>query len=475
MQTPLYALNAVQLSQGYKNKDFTPSEVARDCLDRIRTYNPALNAFCYLNEEDTLAQAKQSDLRWQKQKPASDLDGVPISIKDLLLSKDWPTLRGSHTAPSTGPWAEDSPPVARLREAGVVMLGKTTTPEFAWKGVTDSPRYGVTRNPWDLNLTPGGSSGGASAAVATGMGPIALGTDAGGSLRIPAAMCGLFTIKPTGGRVPSYPPTPYGSFAASGPISWTVEDAARFLDVISQTDPRDWSALPVTGDKFAASVARHPKRLRIGWSEDLGFAKPQPGIVFFAEKAITQLEDLGHQVEKIISPFSDPTDAYEDLREGMTVSAFSRMSDEQLVQMDPGLVAHILHSRKNATLEKYLAAQAKRLEIGRQMNAFHENFDLLLTPALACRTFDVGMDGPEGLATSREWSPYTFPFNLTKQPAVTLPCGVDEKGLPLAVQLVGPLYSEALLLQISHQFEQAYPWVRSRATPALNSETNGMK
>ncbi|WP_373084675.1 amidase [Sneathiella sp.] len=467
MQNALYELTAAQLTEGYRTKKITPVEATQACLDRIADLNPVINAFCLVDEAAALAQAEQSTARWQTNTPLGPLDGVPVSIKDLLLTKDWPTRRGSKVIPAEGDWSEDSPPVARIRDAGGILLGKTTTPEFAAKGVTDSPLTGATRNPWDITRTPGGSSGGAAAAVASGMGPLALGTDAGGSLRIPAAMCGLFTIKPTGGRVPSYPPTPYGSFAASGPISWSVEDAAILLTVLSGDDWRDGSALPLDSMDYANGLNQDLRRLRIGWSPDLGFARPQTAVLDAAEKALGQLEALGHLVEKVSAPFDNPTNTYEDLRAGMTVAAFARMGDAQFAQMDPALVAHIQESRSNANLASYLAADSARTEICRQMRQFHTEFDLLLTPALACTTFEVGIDGPMGMAESRHWSPYTFPFNLTRQPAVTLPCGMDPNGLPLAIQVVGPLYSEMLLLQFSRQYERAYPWNRARATPRL--------
>ncbi|MFK5977508.1 MAG: amidase [Rhizobiaceae bacterium] len=465
MQTSLFELTGTQLIKGFKEKQFSPVEVAKSCLERIDEFDPAINAFCLVDKNTTLAMAEESELRWQSGSQKGPLDGLPISVKDILLTKGWPTLRGSKNIPKDGPWNEDSPPVARIREAGAVLLGKTTTPEFAWKGVTDSPLTGISRNPWDLTRTPGGSSGGAAAAVASGMGPLAIGTDAGGSLRIPAAMCGLFSIKPTAGRVPSYPPTPYGSFAASGPISWSVADAANLLNILSGGDWRDGVALPPLEMDLSRDIENFDRKLRIGWSPDLGFANPQRAVLDAAERTLMQFEALGHVIEEVSAPFDDPTDVYNDLRAGMSVAAFAEVDESKLSQMDPGLAAHIRESRSDANIKTFLAADAERAKICREMNKFHTKFDLLLTPALACTTFEVGIDGPANLPSSRFWSPYTFPFNLTRQPAVTLPCGTDGDGLPLAVQVIGPLYSEQLLLQFSHQYEQAYSWDRKRATP----------
>ncbi len=469
MQHDLCEMTAGELAEGFRRRAFSPVEAASACLDRIAAFDGAINAFCLVDADTTLAQARAAEARWQAGTPLGPLDGVPVSIKDLLLTAGWPTRRGSTTVAEAGDWTDDSPPVARLREAGAVLLGKTTTPEFAWKGTTDSPLTGITRNPWNTDCTPGGSSGGASAAVAAGMGPLALGTDAGGSLRIPAAMCGLFTIKPTGGRVPSWPPTPYGSFAASGPISWSVADAAMMLDVLSGADWRDPAALPPPGARYADVLDLRTGRLRIGFSRDLGFATPSAEVVAAAEDGARRLEALGHTVEEVAPPFDDPSDTYETLRAGMTVAAFAWADEGTLARMDPGLAQHIRESRESANLEDFLRADAERTAIGREMGRFHSDYDLLLTPALATGGFEVGRDGPEDLPTSRLWSPFTFPFNLTRQPAVTLPCGHDARGLPLAVQLVGPLYGEDLLLRISRDYERAYPWSRARARPAARS------
>ncbi|MCS6855984.1 MAG: amidase family protein, partial [Elioraea sp.] len=206
--------------------------------------DPVLNAFCLVAWRTALAAARESERRWMKGEPQGLLDGVPVSIKDLVLTRGWPTLRGSKTIDPKGPWKDDAPCVARLREHGAVLIGKTTTPEFGWKGVTDSPLTGVTRNPWDPRLTPGGSSGGAAAALAAGMGPLAIGTDGGGSIRIPCAFTGVFGLKPSFGRVPAWPLSPMGTVAHVGPMTRSVADAALMMNVIALPDTRDWHALP---------------------------------------------------------------------------------------------------------------------------------------------------------------------------------------------------------------------------------------
>ncbi len=246
--TDLTELTAVRLVDGYRKGDFSPVEVTRAALERAERIQPELNAFVRLTGEEALDRARRSEERWRRGEPGGRLDGVPVTVKDILLMRGHPTLRGSRAVSPDGPWEEDAPSVARLREHGAVFLGKTTTPEYGWKGVTDSPLSGVTRNPHDPSRTAGGSSGGAGAAVARGAGPLALGTDGGGSVRIPASFCGIFGLKPTYGRVPLYPASAFGTLAHVGPMTRDAADAALMLDVIGTPDARDWSALgPVPG------------------------------------------------------------------------------------------------------------------------------------------------------------------------------------------------------------------------------------
>src|SRR5438094_10493326 len=233
MTADLCALSATELLDAYRKHELSPVEVTRAVLERIDKLNPVVNAFNLVSDR-ALEDAKASEARWLAGQPKGLLDGVPVSIKDILLTKGWPTLRGSKTVDPTGSWQDDAPATARLREHGAVLLGKTTTPEFGWKGVTDSPLTGITRNPWNPKKTPGGSSGGAAAALASGMGALAVGTDGGGSIRIPCSFTGLFGIKPSFGRVPAWPLSPFGTVAHVGPIAKSVADAALMLGVMSR-------------------------------------------------------------------------------------------------------------------------------------------------------------------------------------------------------------------------------------------------
>src|SRR6185369_17099019 len=244
------------------------------------------------------AAALASATRWQRGEPMGPLDGVPTTIKDLVLTKGWSTLRGSKAISPDQPWDEDAPAVARLREAGAILLGKTTTPEFGWKGVTDSPLTGITRNPWNPVKTPGGSSGGGAAAVAAGMGPLTLGTDGGGSIRIPCAFTGLVGLKPSFGRVPAWPLSPFGTVAHIGPMTRTVHDAALLLNVIAQPDARDWLALPADACDYAAGLEEGVRGWRIAYSADLGYADVEPEVATLVRQAALRFIELGATVDE---------------------------------------------------------------------------------------------------------------------------------------------------------------------------------
>src|SRR3954464_11583889 len=273
----LCALSAVELLDGYRKHEFSPVEVTRAVLERIEKLNPVLNAFNLVSDR-ALDDAKASEARWKSGATKGLLDGVPVSIKDIILTKGWPTLRGSKTVDPKGPWNDDAPATARLREHGAVLIGKTTTPEFGWKGVTDSALTGITRNPWNPKKTPGGSSGGAAAALASGMAPLAVGTDGGGSIRIPCSFTGVFGIKPSFGRVPAWPLSPFGTVAHLGPMSRNVTDAALMLSVMSLPDARDWHALPYEPRDYRAGLEDGIRDLRIAYSSNLGYATVDPEV-----------------------------------------------------------------------------------------------------------------------------------------------------------------------------------------------------
>jgi aspartyl-tRNA(Asn)/glutamyl-tRNA(Gln) amidotransferase subunit A len=456
MSTDLCALSAAELLRAYRAKRLSPVEATRAVLERIEALNGRLNAFCYL-ASDALDAARASEARWRKGAPMGLLDGVPVTVKDLLLTRGWPTLRGSKTIDPKGPWPDDAPAVARLREHGAVLLGKTTTPEYGWKGVTDSPLTGITRNPWNPDRTPGGSSGGAAAALAAGMGPLALGTDGGGSIRIPCGFTGLFGLKATFGRVPAWPASPFGTVAHVGPMTRTVTDAALLLNVIAGPDARDWLALPYEARDWRIGLEDGVRGLQIALSADLGYASVDPEIATLVKAAAQVLADLGAHVVEQHPGFADPEPIFRAHWFAGAAKLLRNFTPEQKKLIDPGLV-EVGALGEKVTAQELVDAQLARVALGERMNRFHQEFDLLLTPALAVPAFDVGKEFPEGCQRWTDWTPFTFPFNLTQQPAASIPCGLTRAGLPVGLQIVGPRYREDLVLRAARAHESACPF-----------------
>jgi aspartyl-tRNA(Asn)/glutamyl-tRNA(Gln) amidotransferase subunit A len=453
----LCALTASELLDAFRKKTLSPAEVTGAVLKRIEALNPILNAF-NLVSENALNEARGSEARWLAGQPKGLLDGVPVSIKDLLLTRGWPTLRGSKTIDPKGPWNDDAPATARLREHGAVLLGKTTTPEFGWKGVTDSPLTGITRNPWNKEKTPGGSSGGAAAAVAAGMGPLAVGTDGGGSIRIPCGFTGIFGIKASFGRVPAWPLSPFGTVAHVGPMTRSVTDAALMLNVLALPDARDWHALPYEPRDWRTGLDQGVADLRIAYSPNLGYAKVDPEVASIVKKAVSVFEDLGAKVEERSPGFEDPAPLF--MTHWFSGAAFLLRSIPKAKHelIDPGLREMAAQGEK-VTVNDILDAQLKRGALGAHMNLFHRDYDLLVTPTLSIPAFDAGKEVADKMLQSRwtDWTPFSFPFNLTQQPAASIPCGLTAAGLPVGLHLVGPKYADALVLRAARAFETARP------------------
>jgi aspartyl-tRNA(Asn)/glutamyl-tRNA(Gln) amidotransferase subunit A len=451
----LCSLSATELLDGFRKHELSPVDVTRAVLERIEKLNPVVNAFCLVSEH-ALDDAKASEARWRAGQPKGLLDGVPVSIKDIILTKGWPTLRGSKTVDPKGPWNDDAPATARLREHGAVLLGKTTTPEFGWKGVTDSALTGITRNPWNPAKTPGGSSGGAAAAVAAGMGPLAVGTDGGGSIRIPCSFTGLFGIKASFGRVPAWPPSPFGSVAHVGPITRSVTDAALMLNVLALPDARDWHALPFDARDWRTGLDQGISDLRIAYSPALGYAEVDAEVAAIVRKAIDVFTDLGAKVEQKDPGFENPDAIFRTHWFAPAASLINSLPAEKRKLVDPGLLEVAEQGAKISAAE-ILDAQMKRGALGAHMNLFHRDYDLLVTPTLAVTAFDVGQECPPGKKRWIDWTPFSYPFNLTQQPAASIPCGMTKAGLPVGLHLVGPRYADALVLRAARAFESARP------------------
>ena len=463
--TALTELTAQQLLGLYASGALSPVEVTRAVLARIAALDSSLNAFCLVDEAAALQSAQLSEQRWlnhhRNHTPVGALEGVPVSIKDLVLTKGWPTLRGSAAIDTHQVWEVDAPVTQRLREAGAVLFGKTNTPEFGCKGVTNSPRTGITRNPWNLNRTAGGSSGGAAAAVAAGMGPCAIGTDGAGSVRIPAAFCGNVGFKPSFGRVPAYPLSPFGSVAHLGPHTMSVVDAALMMNVMALPDARDWTSLPYEPIDYLANLHEGVKGLRIAYSPSLGYAQVDAEVATAVRKAVEMLADMGAHVEECDLGFSDPLDIITGLWFAGAWQIWSTLSEQQQALTDPDFRAQAELGSRLSTTDIHQLNQ-RRGQLGSHMRQFMQGYDLIATPTVAVPAFEAKPAGHEVMnaETMLGWTPFTYPFNLTQQPAITVPCGLTKDGLPIGLQLVGPMFNDALVLRAARAFEERHPVLR---------------
>ena len=462
--TDLNWKSAAKLMKGFARAKFSPVEATKACLAQIEKHEPAINALCGIHAEEALAAARASEQRWSKGEPLGPLDGVPVLVKDLLLVKGWKTLRGSKTVDPDQAWDADAPSVARLRESGAVFLGQTTTPEFGWKGVTDSPLTGVTRNPWNPAKTPGGSSGGSSAAAAAGYAPLTLGTDGGGSIRIPAGFAGIFGLKPSFGRVPAWPLSPFGTVAHVGPMTRDVEDSALMMNIIAQPDARDWTSLPYDGRDYLAKLGRGVKGLKIAFSPTLGYVHVDPEIAALVAQAVRTLSELGAEVEEIDPGFEDPAPCFRVLWWSGARALLGRLPEEKKRLLDPAL-ADVERQSRDISLDDYLDAVKARGSLGTHMRKFMERYDLLLTPTLPIPAFDAGKLSPadvDGTGKWVNWTPFSYPFNLTQQPAASVPCGFTRDGLPAGLHIVGRMFDDATVLRAAYAYEHATDWRKRR-------------
>ncbi|MEI9993263.1 MAG: amidase [Rhizomicrobium sp.] len=454
-----HEFTASELSALFASRDLSPVEVAEACLTRIEGLDAQVNAFCHIDAGTSLAQAEASEARWLAGAPLSPLDGVPVAVKDLLVTKGWPTRRGSLTVDPGAYIDTDAPTVARLREAGAVLIGKTTTPEFGWKGTNDSPLTGITRNPWNTDKTPGGSSGGSAAALAARFCALALGTDGGGSIRIPASFTNTYGLKPSFGRVPAYPLSPFGTLAHVGPMSRTVLDSAMLLNVVARPDARDWYSLPYGPTDYAAGIEAPLAGKRIAFSPRMGFAtRILPEIETLVAAAAKRFEALGAHVEPVDPPGGDPSEIFRTLWWSGAGLLLGEYPEEKKKQLDPGL-RRMAEEGYAYSKKEYLEANLARGAYGSAMRQFMEKYDFLLTPQLATTAFDVDKLSPfedDGNAWMA-WTPFTTPFNLTQQPAASVPCGFTSDGLPVGLQIVGKMFDDAGVLAASYAYESADP------------------
>ena len=455
--TDVGLMTAVDLAAAYRAKTLSPVEATEAALARIAAFNGAVNAYALVDPEAARAQAKAAEARWARGAPLSPIDGVPASIKDLTMVAGWPTRKGSKTT-DPSPATEDAPFTRRMRAVGAVILGKTTTPEFGWKGVTDSALQGVTRNPWNTGRTSGGSSGGASVAAALNMGVLHQGSDAGGSIRIPCGFCGVFGIKPTFGWVPQWPASAMTTLSHLGPITRTVRDSALMLNVVARPDVRDWYAGTAFPADWTVGLDAPLTGLRIAYSRTLGFANVRADVLARVDAAVEVLRSLGATVEDADPGFPDMLETFNVLWHAGAAKLIDTIPDAQRAEVDPGLRA-IAEDGANTSLVRYMHACDDRTALGERMARFHETYDLLVTPMLPITAFAAGRNAPEGDKNGDwvAWTPFTFPFNMTQQPAASVPCGIADDGLPVGLHVVAAKFNDALVMRACAAFERACP------------------
>jgi aspartyl-tRNA(Asn)/glutamyl-tRNA(Gln) amidotransferase subunit A len=452
----LARLSAASLVELFRSKKLSPVDALKQIHQHVLDQNQFVNAFVVYDPDEAFKRAKASEDRWFRGAALGPLDGIAVTLKDLLLVAGWPTLKGSRAIEPEGEWNEDSPAAKQLKAAGALITGKTTTSEFGWIALTENLATGVTRSPWDLSRTPGGSSGGAAVATALGFGPVHISTDGGGSTRLPSAVSGIFGIKPTFGRAPGYPSAHSGSMFHIGCMARNVTDAVSLLDAVSGRDARDWMAMPAV-TPIKDLIASDIRGLRIAFSPNLGFVSVDPEVAKLVEAAAERFRSLGAIVELIDPGFGDPADFRRTLMDAAIAKLLSDIPVERHALIEPGFVASGERGKQIAAVE-YVRAMEAREALGRHMALFHEQWDILLTPTTpfaAGLTSEHSADGkPELLGTQ-----FTYPFNLTQQPSVSVPIGFTSQGMPVGMQLIGAKYNDALVLRAAFNFERAAPFI----------------
>ena len=454
-------MSAAALAAAIRRKKLSPVEVTRAVLDRIERVNPRLNAYVTLTVDQALRDARAAERAvGKKGARLGPLHGVPFSTKDLVITKGVRTTFGTRFFADNVP-TEDAPMVARMKAAGGIQLGKTNTPTFGWIGATHNLVFGVTRNPWNTDRTPGGSSGGASAAVAAGLGPLAIGTDGGGSIRIPASFAGIFGHKASYGRIPVYPPSGAWSLSHIGPMTRTVEDTALMMNACAGPDERDQYSLPADGTDYVKALKGSLKGLRVGWSPDLGFARVvDPEVEATCAKAARRFRDLGAKVDEARLPWPSPKAAWEAVFCGGIATRMAPYLDRPQ-DIDPGLLP-IIQDAIKWPASRYVQAWFDRLTWYDHVRRYFDTHDLLLTPTIATPPFKVGLDNPADIAgrpvEAYDWIPFTYPFNLTGNPAASVPCGFTKDGLPIGLQIVGRRFDDVTVLRAAAGYEKLAPW-----------------
>ncbi len=463
MTKELWKYSISELLKGYKENSFSPTEVSIEIIKNINSNDKKLNTFVYFDEQNILNQAASCDAKYNKNQHRGLLEGIPISIKDLIVTKDMPTNRGSLTSSLPVNSDFDAPVVKKLKKQGAIILGKTASPEFGHKGTTQSLKHGNTNNPWNISLNSGGSSGGASAAVAAGFGPAAIGTDGGGSIRIPCSFCGVFGHKPTFGKVPAYPISPFGTIANLGPITRTAKDGAMIMNIIASPDMLDWYSLPEETLDYEGFQKDIRKKFNVGYSKFWGMEKYFDAslmdieVANKIEKAISVLSNNGLQVKekKSIEWPHNPLEIFMVMWQAGAANLARKIAISDYDKMEPSLLS-LIEKGKHYTAFDLMDVESKRAENAIYMKQIFSDVDALIGPTLPVLAFSSENNVPKGFSEEElfSWLPFTYPFNLTKNPACNVNVNFSKSGLPVGMQIVADIYKDKTCFELAFFIEQ---------------------
>jgi len=455
---------ATQAAELIRTKQLSPVEYVQAVLARIEALEPRINAFVHLAPDQAMAAAKQAEAALSGGGRIGRLHGVPVTIKDLAITRDMPTQSGSLIFKGNQP-AEDTPFVTRLKDEGAIVLGKTTTPEVGWKGVSQSPLSGITHNPWKHGYNAGASSAGAGAAAAAGYGPLHQGSDGAGSIRMPSHFCGVFGLKPSFGRVPYYPVGTGDLTSHAGPMTRTVADSALMLEVMAGPHPFDYTTLEAGPANYLARLREGIKDARIAYSPDLGHARVDPAVAALVKAAVKRFGELGATVEEVVPPWGKDGPELARFFWSAHMTRLQHYLPEWEQRMDPGLVACIKASR-NVSVADYQLARERKMAYVAAINRWFEDWDFLLTPAVSVAAFPAEKLMPDHWPQHDwdwlSWAEFSYPFNMSWNPAASVPCGFTPDGLPVGLQIVGRRFDDLGVLQAAASFEQVQPWADKR-------------
>jgi aspartyl-tRNA(Asn)/glutamyl-tRNA(Gln) amidotransferase subunit A len=456
------SLTVAQAMELLANQSLTAEELMSECIETIRKKNPSINAFSDIYLEEAFETARDCDLDTKNGRCRGPLHGIPVGVKDLFLTSGRRTTRGSVAFREFVP-NENAPIIDRIESAGAIVIGKTTTTEMGWSGSSVSELYGPTRNPWNTKLTSGGSSSGSAAAVATGMVPCALGSDGGGSVRIPASFCGIFAMKGSLARIPTYPWSPTEMLSHAGPLTRTATDSAILFNLLKGPDPRDHLALPDDGlDYLQCCIDR--ENVKVAFAPTLFGVDIDSEVAKAVAESVSRIEQcFGIKVEIVEPKWNDPIDIFETL----WVAGRGIFYRDQNSDLENGFgegFRNLIRASQGYTLANYLNAIKARAEFATLIHLFFEDYDFLLLPTVPILPFDAELEAPKNMPGKSEilpwtgWTPFTYPFNLSGNPAASMPIGTSSEGLPIGLQIIGRRHTDHSVLSFCRAFEEFDPF-----------------